>query len=130
TAQVVKQSSLPVIANGDIRSAQAGRRILNQSGAAGLMLGRGAINDPLLFARLRDPSMPEPTPTQQAATLQRYMLDLLPRYQELFCGDVQILNKLKNVLFFVAAPALAEPVTRLKRCKTLKEFIPIIDRLA
>ena len=53
TARVVEGTRLPVIANGDIRTAEVGRRVLEETGAAGLMLGRGAIADPELFARLR-----------------------------------------------------------------------------
>ena len=53
TAGVVAATRLPVIANGDIRTVADGQRVLRLTGAAGLMLGRGAIADPLLFQRLR-----------------------------------------------------------------------------
>ncbi len=41
---------IPVIANGGIFSVDDARRCLNQSGANGLMLGRGAVCKPWLFA--------------------------------------------------------------------------------
>ncbi len=130
TQKVVEQCSLPVIANGDIRTAAAGRRLLQETGAAGLMLGRGAINDPLLFERLRNPTAAEPTRAEQAMMLQRYMRDLLSRYSELFCGEVQVLNKLKKVLTFVEEPAFAKQVTQMKRTKTIEAFTALVEELA
>ncbi|MFZ2948156.1 MAG: tRNA-dihydrouridine synthase family protein [Desulfuromonadaceae bacterium] len=59
TARVMRETRLPVIANGDIRSAADGGRVLGETGAAGLMLGRGAIADPRLFMRLRGQVNPE-----------------------------------------------------------------------
>ena len=40
TARVVRQTRLPVIANGDICTAAGGAAVLRETGAAGLMLGR------------------------------------------------------------------------------------------
>ena len=45
TAEVGGRTRLPVIANGDICTKEDGLRVLEESGAAGLMLGRGAIGD-------------------------------------------------------------------------------------
>ncbi len=86
TERVVRETHLPVITNGDIRTAAEGRRILRETGAAGLMLGRGAIADPLLFERLRTHRAKEPTEAETSAMLHRYLRDLLTRYRELFCG--------------------------------------------
>ncbi|MFA6822281.1 MAG: tRNA-dihydrouridine synthase family protein, partial [Geobacter sp.] len=71
TARVVRETRLPVIANGDVRTAEAGRRVLEQTGAAGLMLGRGAIADPLLFQRIRGQAPAEPDQAERAALLRR-----------------------------------------------------------
>ncbi len=53
TAELVRKSRLPVIANGDIFSVADFERINLQTGAAGFMFGRGAIADPWLFQRIR-----------------------------------------------------------------------------
>src|SRR6185369_3064147 len=98
TAEVVQQTRLPVIANGDIRSAADGLRVLKQTGAAGLMLGRGGIGEPMLFERLRGRASAEPELSERRAMLRRYLLDLLPRYGRLFCGDAQVLGKVKGVV--------------------------------
>ena len=129
TARVVKQTCLPVIANGDIRSAATGLRILNETGAAGLMLGRGAIADPLLFERLRGRATTAPAEDERAAQLQRYLRDLLARYRERFCGDAQVLAKIKEVFSFMEDPPFEKSVKQLRRAKTMQAFVAVLDEL-
>ncbi len=52
-AAVRDRVSVPVIANGDVRSVADARRMLDLTGADGLMIGRGAVGNPWLFARLQ-----------------------------------------------------------------------------
>ncbi len=129
TARVVTETAIPVIANGDIRTADQGLRILAETGAAGLMLGRGAIADPLLFARLRKQNTEEPTEAETAAMLHRYLKELLRLYSELFCGERQILDKVKNVLSFIDTPAFAKRITKMKRVHKLADLATLIEEL-
>jgi tRNA-dihydrouridine synthase len=129
TAEVVRQTRLPVIANGDIRSAADGFRVLRETGAAGLMLGRGAIADPLLFHRLRGLVPAEPGREERLAELQRYLKDMLRRYQELFCGDTQVLNKVKGALATMDDPDLAGELKKLRKTKTIRSFLALLDEL-
>lgn len=129
TARVVDETAIPVIANGDIRTAAQGLRILAETGAAGLMLGRGAISDPLLFERLRRHNTETPTEAETAAMLHRYLKELLRLYSELFCGERQILDKVKNVLSFIDTPAFAKPITKMKRTHKLADLAALIEEL-
>lgn len=122
TAEVVKETSLPVIANGDIRSSASGLRVLRETGAAGLMLGRGAIGEPMLFERLRGRASAEPEVAERKAMLHRYLTSLLPRYSALFCGDAQVLGKVKGVVANVEDPEMDRELKQLKRSKTLQAF--------
>src|SRR5258707_1723227 len=47
-AQAVTQLPCPVLANGNVYSAQKGSDVLSRTGARGLMIGRGAIRNPWL----------------------------------------------------------------------------------
>ena len=129
TAEVVRRTTLPVIANGDIRSSAAGLRVLRETNAAGLMLGRGAIADPLLFERLRGRAVAEPDREERAALLHRYLRDLLARYREQSCGDSQVLGKLKGVLATMDDPCFDMHFKELLMSKELRTFFALLDGL-
>ena len=45
--------SVPVVGNGDVTSAALASKMLRDTGCAGVMIGRGAVQDPLVFRRCR-----------------------------------------------------------------------------
>ena len=60
---IVQAVDIPVIANGDVVDANTAAACLEQTGAAGLMIGRGAIGRPTLFHEIkRDLGWPEDKP--------------------------------------------------------------------
>ena len=62
TAGLVSMLAVPLIVLGQIHQCHGdAARVLAETGAAGLMLGRGAIADPLLFRRIRGEAPPDPT---------------------------------------------------------------------
>lgn len=61
-ARVKQAVSVPVIANGDIISTDAARQALAQSGADGVMIGRGAQGKPWLLARVAHDLFGAPAP--------------------------------------------------------------------
>ena len=73
----VKQAvSVPVIANGDIISTDAARQALAQSGADGVMIGRGAQGKPWLLARVAHDLFGAPAPViPQGADFARMVSD-------------------------------------------------------
>ena len=130
TARVVRLTRLPVIANGDIRTAAMGERVLRETGAAGLMLGRGAIADPLLFERLRGRAPAEPERAERCALLYRYLREALVRYRTVFCGDAQVLGKLKAILAPMDDPCLAKNLKDLRRARNINAFNAHLQELA
>jgi tRNA-dihydrouridine synthase len=129
TAQVVRRTRLKVIANGDIRSAEFGMQVLKTTGAAGLMLGRGAIADPMLFQRLRGLASAEPDLAERVEVLQRYLKDLLTRYCTLFCGDSQVLDNIKGVLNTMDEPCLDKIRKQLRKAGNVRAFGALLDDL-
>lgn len=122
TKRVVGDTCLPVIANGDIRSTADGERVLQSTGASGLMLGRGAIADPFLFERLRGKADTVPSLEKRRKELADYLLEMIIRYSGLFCGDMQVLGKLKAIVSQMDDPGLAKTIKDLKKAKTLQTF--------
>jgi tRNA-dihydrouridine synthase len=52
-AQAARELKCPVLANGNVHSAAQARQLLTETGARGLMIGRGAIRNPWLFDQIR-----------------------------------------------------------------------------
>jgi tRNA-dihydrouridine synthase B len=53
-AHAVKRANCPVLANGNVTSAAKAKRVLAETGAAGLMIGRSAIRNPWIFRQIRE----------------------------------------------------------------------------
>jgi len=51
--QVAEQAPLPIIGNGDVTTAEIAQRRLFDTGVAGVMIGRGALKNPWIFAEAR-----------------------------------------------------------------------------
>ena len=51
--RAVEALPCPVLANGNVGSAEKAHEVLRQTGARGLMIGRGAIRNPWLFQQIR-----------------------------------------------------------------------------
>ncbi len=129
TERVVAATKLPVIANGDICSREDADRVLNQTGAVGLMMGRGVIDDPFLFARIRGEKPAVPERHERAAELGDFLRELCERYQEIFYGEEQILRKLKGVVSFITDQEFAGEMRTILRVKKLARFIALIRAL-
>ena len=129
TARVVRATRLPVVANGDIRTAADGERVLRETGAVGLMLGRGAIADPLLFDRLRGKAPAVPGLAERRTEMRDYLQAMLVRYGRLFCGPMQVLAKLKEIIAHMDDPDLAKPLKELRRTKTVGAFEAMLAEL-
>ncbi len=87
--QVCSNSALPVIANGDITSAAHARRVLEQTNAAAVMMGRAALGRPWIFRETRHyletgEILAPPTPDEQ----YRLIMDHIRVIHE-FYGGVQ-----------------------------------------
>jgi tRNA-dihydrouridine synthase B len=131
TARLVEKTELPVIANGDVTTAAEGELVLQTTGAAGLMIGRGAIRDPLLFERLRGNASRQPSRSERAAELKYYIVELADRYLEIFQGDSQALNKLKTILNMLGEDEFfGKQIRKILRSNNLNRFLGLVEKLS
>lgn len=66
-AEVVRSVSIPVLANGDVTDPQGAWEMMKQTGAAGVMIGRGCGGNPWLFARAQALADGRPVPGEPTA---------------------------------------------------------------
>ena len=84
-AQVKDAVDIPVIANGDVIDPDDGKTMLAQSGADGVMIGRGAFGRPWFPAQVRHylatgERLPDPGLTQQRDTVLAHYQAILDHY--------------------------------------------------
>lgn len=96
-AALASQLSIPLLASGDLFSAQDGLRVLEATGASGVMYARGALNDPAIFAAhralLRGDPVPPVTPQRLRALIDRHIA-LARRH----CDEAAVLWKMRSVV--------------------------------
>lgn len=129
-ARAVQAVPCPVLANGNVRSAESAAEILRFTGAHGLMIGRGAIRNPWLFQQIRQHQLGGVTflPTG------RDVLTYVRRLYETCCSpDVREssrVQKMKKYMNYIGAGA--EPTGQflheIRRVSTEAEFFCVCER--
>ena len=81
--EVVQAVSVPVFGNGDVKTPQDVQRIVEVSGCAGVMVGRAALSNPMIFAQARQylaTGAFAPTLWSDKLAFMQEYLALQPRY--------------------------------------------------
>src|SRR5208282_3122981 len=102
---------VPVIGNGDVRSAEDARRLLEISGCDGVMIGRGGMGNPWIYRSiaegLQNPAQPpyKPTLEERRQTLLRHL-----DYEIQFEGERLAVLKMRRIgcWYFNGLPGAAE----------------------
>jgi tRNA-dihydrouridine synthase B len=81
-ARLCADSPIPVIGNGGVWTASDARRMVAQTGCAGVMVGRAALGNPWIFRALNDPGFAGPARPDRWAVVERHVRDHVA-----FCGD-------------------------------------------
>lgn len=118
-AQAVRLLDCPVWVNGDISTAAQAREASETSGAAGIMLGRGAVRNPYVFRELRG----GPAPTTEE--MQHYYRVLIEETGRIFGErrtDKGHCNRMKKYLAFCYPDFTPEQEYRLRRCTDVCEM--------
>ena len=129
-AQAVASLPCPVLANGNVNSAAQAEETLRQTGARGLMIGRGAIANPWLFEQIRElrrgEVMAEPTGAE--------LFDYIRRLYDTVCSpdatESAQVQRMKKTMNYIAARA--EPtgqfVHDIRRATNKREFFRICEQ--
>jgi tRNA-dihydrouridine synthase B len=119
--------SCPVLANGNVYSAEKAEEVLTVTGARGLMIGRGAIRNPWLFDQIRQRRRNEPLFVPRGVDVLEYVRTLYetvcsPAVTEL--AQVQRMKKYMNYLGVGVDPA-GQFLHRIRRVSTRADFFAV-----
>jgi tRNA-dihydrouridine synthase B len=128
-AQAVSQVKCPVLANGDISSPAKAEAVLKQTGAAGVMIGRGAIRNPWIFAQIRQHFNGQPIQRPNLADVRTYIDRLAETVLTPDLPSAQSAGRLKKFLNFVGLGV--DPngafLYAMRRCPTLELLMKTCD---
>jgi len=74
--RAVEECGCPVLANGNVYSAVKAESVLQETGARGLMIGRGIIRNPWMFTQIRQHFRGEPPAWPSGREVLEYVADL------------------------------------------------------
>jgi tRNA-dihydrouridine synthase B len=83
TAEVVRAVRVPVFGNGDVRTPESARRLKDETGCAGIMIGRAALGNPWIFSQVREyletgrVARTDPDPRERRSLILRHLETLV-----------------------------------------------------
>jgi tRNA-dihydrouridine synthase B len=128
-AQAARALPCPVLANGNVHSAEHALAVLEQTGTRGLMSGRGAIRNPWLFRQIRQRQLGQsatlPTGREVLAYIrQLWESQVTPEANE--CAQVQRLKKFMNFIGEGVPPAETF-LHEIRRVNTRHDFFRVCE---
>lgn len=120
-AQIKRAVSIPVIANGDIDSFEKARQVLEQTGADGVMIGRGAVGAPWIFHQLKTGSETIDPRIRYEIIMEHYdrMIEFYgPRGVPMFRKHIHTYSK-----GYAGASALRNDVNRIDDVTVFRDLI-------
>jgi len=126
-AQAVQAMRCPVIANGNVYSPAKAEDVLKQTGAKGLMIGRGAIRNPWLFEQIRQHRRGEPLFIPRGRDVLEYVHRLWAMTPvEIIRENAQV-QKMKKYMNFlgIGVEPTGQFLHGIRRCSTQAEFFRI-----
>jgi tRNA-dihydrouridine synthase B len=124
--------NIPVLVNGDVRSAQDAKRAIDETGCEGVMVGRRAIEHPWIFREARalldhGTDIAPPTAAERIALCRQHLIENVAGRGEPFgvhCTRRHLAGYLKGL------PGAGAVRQELNGCDSLDGCLAILDRAA
>jgi tRNA-dihydrouridine synthase len=120
----VEAMACPVIANGNVVDTATGVAYLAETGAAGLMIGRGAIRNPWIFSQLKAAFVGDTVPDLTYRDLWLYVQELyeeIARETHRFVPNAHV-QRMKKTMSYITHGLEGEFEYDMRRAKTPEEF--------
>src|SRR3954467_14800518 len=126
-ARAVAALSCPVLANGNIYSADKAAEVLHLTGARGLMIGRGVIRNPWLFRQIREQRRGEVIFRSTGRDVLEYVHALYDAVSTPGIRESAQINNMKKYLNFIGlgVEPTGEFLHQVRRTTTRAEFFAL-----
>ena len=123
---------IPIIGNGDIKTAEQARRAFNTYGVDGVMIGRASFGAPWIFREVKEylqtGTIPEITDREKFALLRRQIRESIDRIDE-YRGILHIRRHLASTPLLKGIPDFRETRIRLLRAETEKDLEALLQEI-
>jgi tRNA-dihydrouridine synthase B len=128
--QAVQTVNCPVLANGNITSYLKAEAVLQQTGAAGVMIGRSAIRNPWIFQQIRDRFAGNPVKVITLADVHQYIQHLFAITIQEDLKEKSHVNSLKKFLNFIGTGIDPEGkfLAGMRLVQSKQELFDLCDR--
>lgn len=123
--QAVEAMPCPVIANGHVYSAAQAQDLLAQTRAHGLMIGRGAIRSPWLFAQIRQQLRGEAVTMPSGREVLRYVRALWESQANFDKTEQMRCDRIKKFLYYFGEGVTASFWLEVRSMKSEADFLRI-----
>lgn len=128
--EAVETVNCPVLANGNISSVTKGQQVLNETGAAGLMIGRSAIRNPWIFRQFREYFSDKPVFEPKLGDVREYINKLWNETRKNDKAENRHVSYMKKFLNFIGQSVDPDSLflKEVRRTRTVDEFFTTCDK--
>jgi tRNA-dihydrouridine synthase len=127
-ALAVRELTCPVLANGNVSTPIDAAEVLAATGAAGLMIGRGAVRNPWIFSQIRQHLGGLPVTLPTGREVLAYVLDLYATVCTPDVPDPKQVQKIKKYANFLGEGIGADFLHDVRRVATKASFFDLCAR--
>jgi tRNA-dihydrouridine synthase len=127
--RAVRELPFPVLANGNVYSADHALELVRSTGVAGLMIGRGAIRNPWLFDQVRQRLRGEPLRLPTGREVLAYVRELWEAEVTPLASDAAQVQRLKKFMNFIGEGVLTAEkfLYEIRRVSTRGDFFRVCE---
>ena len=128
-ARAARALPFPVLANGNVHSAQSADEIARLTGARGLMIGRGAIRNPWLFHQIRQHQQGERPFIPKGHDLLAYVRALYDAVCSPDVREISQVQKMKKYMIYlgVGVEPAGQFLHQIRRVTTKADFLHVCE---